>query len=160
MGAQIIFQVLPYSPASLCAQYVCPIIPCLPQVAREMAEGGLENMVKSHEKRMGCSDIETPSKYVCVSTTGFAGGAPEEEDSGECNSVAGMGCLYLWRSDVWIMFRAAVIAESPAVNACSAAAAPCCQEEPGVLLAWSMLSSSCALLLCHSRTLLQQPAKG
>ena len=60
-----------------------------------MAEGGLENMVKSHEKRMGCSDIETPSKYVCVSTTGFAGGAPKEEDSGGCGPVSGMGTLHL-----------------------------------------------------------------
>ena len=91
-----------------------------------MAEGGLENMVKSHEKRMGCSDIEAPSKYVCVSTTGFAGGAPKEEDSGGCSPGSGMGGLH------WLFAKGAVVAESPA---CSVAAAPCRQEKLHVLLA-------------------------
>ena len=52
------------------------------QVASEMAGAGLHRMMKGYEKEKSCSDLNKPTRFVCVSTTGFAGGAPKPEYSG------------------------------------------------------------------------------
>lgn len=54
----------------------------LVQVAGEMASAGLQRMMEGYEREKECSDLEHPEGFICLSTTGFAGGAPKPEDSG------------------------------------------------------------------------------
>jgi len=54
------------------------------QVASEMAGAGLHRMMKGYEQEKSCSDLNKPTRFVCISTTGFAGGAPKPEWSGTC----------------------------------------------------------------------------
>lgn len=53
------------------------------QVAGEMASAGLQRMMEGYEREKECSDLDSPKGFICLSTTGFAGGAPKPEDSGE-----------------------------------------------------------------------------
>ena len=52
------------------------------QVAGEMASAGLQRMMDGYEREKECSDLDHPKGFICLSTTGFAGGAPKPEDSG------------------------------------------------------------------------------
>ena len=52
------------------------------QVAGEMASAGLQRMMDGYEREKACSDLDHPKGFICLSTTGFAGGAPKPEDSG------------------------------------------------------------------------------
>lgn len=47
-----------------------------------MAGAGLERMMKGYAREKSCSDLNKPAGFVCVSTTGFAGGAPTPDLSG------------------------------------------------------------------------------
>ena len=58
------------------------------QVASEMASAGLKRMMEGYEREKECSDLAEPKGFVCLSTTGFAGGAPKPELSGmQCMNV-------------------------------------------------------------------------
>lgn len=52
------------------------------QVAGEMASAGLQRMMAGYEREKGCSDLKEPKGFICVSSTGFAGGAPSPDLSG------------------------------------------------------------------------------
>ena len=52
------------------------------QVAGEMASAGLQRMMEGYEREKSCSDLAEPKGFICLSTTGFAGGAPRPEWSG------------------------------------------------------------------------------
>ena len=52
------------------------------QVAGEMASAGLQRMMDGYKREKSCSDLKEPKGFVCVSTTGFAGGAPTPDLSG------------------------------------------------------------------------------
>ncbi|KAL3135679.1 hypothetical protein ABBQ38_006151 [Trebouxia sp. C0009 RCD-2024] len=54
------------------------------QVAGEMASAGLQRMMEGYEREKSCSDLAEPKGFICLSTTGFAGGAPRPEWSGTC----------------------------------------------------------------------------
>ena len=56
------------------------------QVAGEMASAGLQRMMDGYEREKECSDLDHPKGFICLSTTGFAGGAPKPEDSGRSNT--------------------------------------------------------------------------
>ena len=59
------------------------------QVAGEMAAAGLQRMMAGYEREKECSDLQEPKGFICVSSTGFAGGAPSPDLSGiECDHVA------------------------------------------------------------------------
>lgn len=74
------------------------------QVASEMAGAGLHRMMKGYEKEKSCSDLNKPVRFVCVSTTGFAGGAPKPEYSGTYFSVRVLFLCnqHCCRSSCWV----------------------------------------------------------
>lgn len=39
-------------------------------------------MMQGYEREKSCSDLAEPKGFICLSTTGFAGGAPRPELSG------------------------------------------------------------------------------
>ncbi|KAA6425564.1 MAG: hypothetical protein FRX49_04461 [Trebouxia sp. A1-2] len=54
------------------------------EVAGEMAAAGLQRMIDGYNKEKECSDLVEPKGFICVSSTGFAGGAPTPDLSGTC----------------------------------------------------------------------------
>lgn len=54
------------------------------RVAGEMASAGLQRMMDGYAREKECSDLEEPKGFICLSTTGFAGGAPTPDLSGTC----------------------------------------------------------------------------
>ncbi|DBB14792.1 hypothetical protein WJX82_001659 [Trebouxia sp. C0006] len=54
------------------------------QVAGEMAAAGLKRMIDGYNREKECSDLAEPKGFICVSSTGFAGGAPTPDLSGTC----------------------------------------------------------------------------
>ena len=52
------------------------------QVAGEMAAAGLKRMIDGYNREKECSDLAEPKGFICVSSTGFAGGAPTPDLSG------------------------------------------------------------------------------
>lgn len=56
------------------------------QVAGEMAAAGLQRMIDGYNKEKECSDLVEPKGFICVSSTGFAGGAPTPDLSGMSSS--------------------------------------------------------------------------
>ena len=52
------------------------------QVAGEMAAAGLKRMIDGYNREKACRDLAEPKGFICVSSTGFAGGAPTPDLSG------------------------------------------------------------------------------
>lgn len=48
-----------------------------------MAAAGLKRMMDGYTKEKECSDLAKPKGFICVSSTGFAGGAPTPDLSGK-----------------------------------------------------------------------------
>ena len=52
-----------------------------------MAAAGLQRMMDGYEREKQCSDLKEPKGFICVSSTGFAGGAPSPDLSGMIDSI-------------------------------------------------------------------------
>lgn len=67
------------------------------QVAGEMAAAGLKRMIDGYNREKECSDLVEPKGFICVSSTGFAGGAPTPDLSGmspqKSQDEKLMGCI-------------------------------------------------------------------